>query len=422
MQIDELCHALAVEIESTDLDIDNTPSTDTILDSCLGLVIIDKEKSTFRLIHYSLQEYLSDHNIFPRAHQTLAETCLTCLNFSQANLSVGPTPNLRYTSFLEYCFIYWGTHAKMQPSYLSKELILKLFNRFENSISPKSPSAHDEPWRAEFRAHFPFTVLHYACRLGIIELVTYLIGIGCEVNGRDPSGKTPLQWAAGKAHDAVVRLLLELDNVNPDETDNEGRTALSEACRYGHEEVVRLLLAQKNVNPNEADKYGNTPLISASSCGHEGVVRLLLERGDVDPNKSDKEGETTLHWASFLAHDGVMRLLLRINDVDPDKPDKNGRTPLWQTMIFGNEEAARLLLPRADVNPNKPDKGGHTPLLQASLGGHEGAVRLLLSRDDINPDSPNNDGQTPLMVASSHGNEGVVRLLLARAEVNPSTS
>src|SRR5205807_464453 len=58
---DELCHALAVEIGSTDFDTDNIPSIWTVLSCCQGLVVVDKEGSTVRLIHFTLQEYLSSH-------------------------------------------------------------------------------------------------------------------------------------------------------------------------------------------------------------------------------------------------------------------------------------------------------------------------------------------------------------------------
>src|SRR5437588_7149166 len=39
---DELCHALAVEIGSPDLNTDNVPSTGTLLACCQGLVIVGR--------------------------------------------------------------------------------------------------------------------------------------------------------------------------------------------------------------------------------------------------------------------------------------------------------------------------------------------------------------------------------------------
>ncbi|RPA99627.1 hypothetical protein L873DRAFT_1657928, partial [Choiromyces venosus 120613-1] len=57
-QADELCHALAVEIGSLELDADNAPSISVLLGCRQGLTTVDKESSTVRLIHFTLQEYL----------------------------------------------------------------------------------------------------------------------------------------------------------------------------------------------------------------------------------------------------------------------------------------------------------------------------------------------------------------------------
>ena len=50
LKIGELCHALAVEMDSADLDPENIRPQDTVLGSCLGLVVVDVETSTVRLI------------------------------------------------------------------------------------------------------------------------------------------------------------------------------------------------------------------------------------------------------------------------------------------------------------------------------------------------------------------------------------
>jgi len=44
--VDELCHALAVEIGSTHFNSDNVPATETLLACCQGLVMVDREAST----------------------------------------------------------------------------------------------------------------------------------------------------------------------------------------------------------------------------------------------------------------------------------------------------------------------------------------------------------------------------------------
>ena len=79
---EELCHALAVELGTTDLNVQNVPSIRTLLSCTLGLVTIDEKTSTLRLVHFTLQEYLAAHpSLFTTPHSMMAETCLTYLNF-----------------------------------------------------------------------------------------------------------------------------------------------------------------------------------------------------------------------------------------------------------------------------------------------------------------------------------------------------
>ena len=54
LQVDELCQALAVEIGETDFDPENIPSIGTLLDYCQGLITVDVEASTVRLIHHTV--------------------------------------------------------------------------------------------------------------------------------------------------------------------------------------------------------------------------------------------------------------------------------------------------------------------------------------------------------------------------------
>ena len=78
---DELRHALAVETGATDFDTENAPSIGALLGCCQGLITVDKEASTVRLIHFTVQEYLRAHaDLFCKPHSIIAEACLTYLN------------------------------------------------------------------------------------------------------------------------------------------------------------------------------------------------------------------------------------------------------------------------------------------------------------------------------------------------------
>ena len=133
LRAEELCHAMGVEVGSTDLDVENVPALRTLLASCLGLVMVEESSSTVRLVHYTLQEHLlSDPTLFHSPHSTIAEVCLTYLHFecvrdlSATLLSAPATMPL-----LEYASCYWGNHARREMTENGKRLALRLLDRFD---------------------------------------------------------------------------------------------------------------------------------------------------------------------------------------------------------------------------------------------------------------------------------------------------
>ena len=345
LRIGELQHALAVDMEKTDLDPENIRPENIVLGSCLGLAVVDNQTSTLRLIHYTLQEYLSSRGILPDAHETLAQTCLAYLNYGQVKgLPPNRIPNPRDMPFLEYSAFYWGNHAKMGLSDRSKSLVLELLTRYDNHISAtllfNQMQSYDSP---PVIGHL-FSGLHCASYFGIVEAVAALIEMkGYDVNQRDCKGFTPLRWAAQRGNEAVVRLLLTRDDVSPDKADNRGQTPLWRACLKGHEGIVRLLLTRDDVNPAKPDNLGRTPLLIAYMYGREVVVRLLLTQDDVNPDKQDNYGRTLLWWASGNGKKEVVVQLLTRGDINPETPDNIGRTPLRIADMHGHHEIAAIL-------------------------------------------------------------------------------
>ena len=96
LQTSELCHALWVTIGFTNLDLENFPTIRTLLGCSLGLITVEASSSTVRLVHLTLQEYLSNNpSLFQSPHSMIAEVCLTYLNFQcirglLRNSSFGP--------------------------------------------------------------------------------------------------------------------------------------------------------------------------------------------------------------------------------------------------------------------------------------------------------------------------------------------
>jgi len=307
LRADELCHALAVEIGSPNFRIDNIPSISTVLASCQGLVVVEKEASTVRLIHFTLQEYLRVYPGLPgAAHSTIAETCLSYLNSQYVKaLSISLSPGVQDTHFLQYSSIYWGVHANRDLSDCAKQLALRLFDGHSHHISTKILlKIQGMYWYAvDFDKPSMFNGLHCASFFGIVEIVACLVKMeDCDINQMDFMGNTPLHWAAWNGHEGVVRILLGLDGVSPDKPDGCGRIPLHHASRKGYEGVVKMLLGWHGVNFDKPDNNGQTPLLWAAANGCEGVVKILLGCDDVKPDKSDNAGRTPLWYAAAIGY------------------------------------------------------------------------------------------------------------------------
>jgi len=430
MDAAELCEALGVQIGSPDHNPDSIPSIQTLVASCLGLVIVDKY-SEVRLVHFTLQEYLNScSEIFQNPYAVMAEVCLTYLNFGLIRkLPLTLDDALRKYPFLRHASFYWGHYARNQTTEGVKSRALQLLDGFESHISAKllllphfNQFGRELPWSL----HSPegFTGLHCVAFLGLNEIAHAVLNIrDWDVDKADSTCCTPLIWASVNGCEGIIRLLLGKAgaDVNTRYT-TDGRTALSRAAEYGQEGVVKLFLERDEIDPELGDCDGRTPLSYAVTGGSEGTVKLLLEREEVNPESRDDSGRTPLSYAAEGGSEGIVKLLLEREEVNPESRDDSGRTPLSYAARYGGEGTAKLLLRQEEVNPDSRSEFDRTPLSYAAEGESEGTVRLLLEREEVNPESRDNSCRTPLSyAASAEEGEEAVKLLLEREEVNPES-
>jgi len=202
---EELCHALGVEIGSTDLDPENVPSICTLLSSCLGLLTLEESSYTVPLVHFTLQEHLSnDPTKFHCSHSTIAEICLTYLNFGPVrdlSPTLGSAPSTM--PLLKYASIYWGEHTRRGMTENVKILVLRLLAKFNEHISAQLLLLEYEEYRwagPKFdRGEGPlgFTGLHGMAYLGIVEVAAAVLEMEeWDINASDCTGSAALIWAA----------------------------------------------------------------------------------------------------------------------------------------------------------------------------------------------------------------------------------
>ena len=253
----ELCHALAVEPDEEELDQDNIPDIEDVVSVCAGLVTVDEESNIVRLVHYTTQEYFErireDWN--PAAQLEIASTCLNYLSLDTFRSGSCPSDEdfesrVERNVFLDYAARYWGRHVlRVQEEVSSLALrLLQDSNLISCAVQIMSVSKAASRYSSGYSKYFPAqtTGLHLTAEFGLLYLSEKLLDeLGRDIiisaDSKDSYGETPLRRAAANGHEAVVKLLLEKEGVDPDSKDADGRTPLWWAAANGYEAVVKLL-------------------------------------------------------------------------------------------------------------------------------------------------------------------------------------
>lgn len=136
--IHELCHALAVEVGSPNIDAEMVPTIDTVVESCIGLVAIDRASLTVRLAHATLEEHLRRHrnSVFQNPDAAIAEVCLSYLGTQSvrelpSNLVSAP----RDLPLLGYASCHWGAHARKQLTARARQLALWVLSLYPQHVA-----------------------------------------------------------------------------------------------------------------------------------------------------------------------------------------------------------------------------------------------------------------------------------------------
>lgn len=127
----ELQHALATELDCSDLDKDAIIDEELMLSVCAGLGVVDHQSRTFRLVHYTAQEYFEteqfDH--FPNAQKDITQTCLTYLSLDStrqfSSSDVALEAKLEDCTLLEYAAMNWGHRATIVEDNIVQDAVVE---------------------------------------------------------------------------------------------------------------------------------------------------------------------------------------------------------------------------------------------------------------------------------------------------------
>lgn len=137
------------------------------------------------------------------------------------------------------------------------------------------------------RAQEKFEAISIAIEFGGLEILKYLVLIGCNPDNEDKYGKNAIMLACQLGQREIVKYLVSIGtNINCQ--DKEGRTPFFLACKFGNIYVAKLLVSlgcDVNLTP--------TPLFIAKSENHGNVVEWL-EKSEFDQKGSSKQQLLTM--------------------------------------------------------------------------------------------------------------------------------
>ena len=263
---------------------------------------------------------------------------------------------------------------------------------------------------------FPDRAFFIACLEGDLELVSFRLAQGINVNSVLPSGWTPLILSASKGQFEIVRMLLE-KGAEVHGASLCGITALMLAVQDGKLEVVRLLIEKgARVNAglsNSGRRNGCTALMLAAEIGQLKVVELLIESG-ANVHGCMADGYTALMLAAETGQLKVVELLIE-SGANVDVCAVSGGTALILSARNGHLEVVRFLIEKgAKVDaPRIGLSNGATALMLAAANGHLEVIKFLIEKG-ADVDSRAAGGSTALILAADNGQLKVVEYLIEK--------
>ncbi|KAH9999463.1 hypothetical protein BJV77DRAFT_977357 [Russula vinacea] len=188
--------------------------------------------------------------------------------------------------------------------------ILEYFISDSNQIPPiliNPPPDLDPNMAIDDEGH---TALHWACAMGRIRIVKFLLSAGADVFKVNKSGQTALMRSVMFANNYDVRKFPELYELLHRSTlniDNYNRTvfhhivdvAMSKGKTHAGRYYMETVLNRLSDYPRELadiinfqDEDGETALTMAARCRSKRLVKLLIDHG-ADPKIANRDGKST---------------------------------------------------------------------------------------------------------------------------------
>lgn len=294
MTIAELRHALAAFNSASDtFNPDDLPFEKSLVDYCYGLVITDKETSSMRLVHKSLQDFLdrqyTANELFEDGHDSISLTCLKYMIFKDKMIigsaddeyatifnlilcsrniedhsrryNTMDSPRLKKYPFLKYAIHFWGELARKTKNQEVLNLVVQFLLKQEVS-------------------HYISWPIHLLVLKGSTSSIND--GEDCLATDFTPQNSAPHLGAHFGLDGVLNQVLCQFSDIDIDSVFWD-KTPLYRAMVEGHESILRLLLANRNFDAATlmSDSHHGSPISCAIEHHRNSIDRLFIKREDI---------------------------------------------------------------------------------------------------------------------------------------------
>uniref|UniRef100_A0A3B4BJV2 Protein phosphatase 1 regulatory subunit n=1 Tax=Periophthalmus magnuspinnatus TaxID=409849 RepID=A0A3B4BJV2_9GOBI len=173
-----------------------------------------------------------------------------------------------------------------------------------------------------------------ACIDDNVDMVTFLVEHGANINQPDNEGWIPLHAAASCGYMDIAEYLIS-QGANVGVVNSEGETPLDIAEEEAMEELLQNEINRQGVDIEAARKEEERVMLRDA--------RQWLNSGQIQDVRHAKSGGTALHVAAAKGYVEVLKLLIQAG-YDVNIKDYDGWSPLHAAAHWGKEEACRILV------------------------------------------------------------------------------
>ncbi|KAF3390137.1 hypothetical protein DPV78_011474 [Talaromyces pinophilus] len=434
----------------------------SVLACCGSLVTIDEEDSTVQFIHHSVKQFLTEEYRDPSgiqfdiddANLSMANMILTYLSYDQfdrqLSTSVVPRINVAPYNIVKSTASY--SHSSSVQNVALGLLRLKKtsgstdIGRTIQAMNPRHHKAHEYVFH--FLSYAKLYWIYHLCATSANEIpeLSLLAGLlernVVSIDEAVAYSETASDGQIPKLRSETSSKLFEVapggKNTFFRSESGRGRALLFSACRLNDWPLLRRLIEVDRIDPNQQNQQRQTPLLHAAMCGYDRAVRELLRFGKVNIDFKDTTGCTPLIWAVRGHHTSVVREIFRVQvrpfilwreangmrNLDVNLVDAHGRTALSYAAQVGSSECVRLLLDY-HAQPSIADDMIRTPLIYAAMSRKVDVVQMLYDSTSpyhLNvPEIRDAEGRTALSYAAERGTLDTLRIFLADRNLDPDS-